>query len=87
MEGQSIRDRIADLGDWLRAPANQRNDSRGALVVLGEIRDSHQSLLAALRRIAEHDPDTCDGITPRDCLDAIREITRAAIARAEGGDK
>lgn len=41
-------------------------------------------VLAALEDIAAHDPETCGGITPQDCLDAVREIARAAIAKAMG---
>ncbi len=39
-------------------------------------------LLAALERIAAHDPETCDGLTPRDCVDTMREIARAAVAKS-----
>lgn len=42
------------------------------------------ALLAALEQIAAHDPETCDGITARDCLDAVREIARAALAKVKG---
>ncbi len=42
-----------------------------------------RGMLAACELIAAHDPETCDGITPRDCLDTVREIARAAIAAAK----
>lgn len=37
----------------------------------------------ALEQIAAHDPETCNGLTPRDCVDAMREIARTALAKAK----
>lgn len=36
-------------------------------------------LRAALVAIRDHDPQTCDGIAPRDCLDTVGEIARTAL--------
>lgn len=44
-------------------------------------------LLAALQAIADHDFNNCDGITPADCMENMRETARAAIAKAKGTDQ
>lgn len=43
----------------------------------------HISMLHALKAIVAHDPATCNGITPSDCLEAVQEIARAAIKEVE----
>ena len=40
-------------------------------------------LLAALEKIVDHNPSTCPGIMPQDCLETCQEIARAAIAKAK----
>ncbi len=42
-----------------------------------------ESMYAALVSIRDHDPETCGGVSSDDCLDKVREIARAAIAKAE----
>ena len=46
-----------------------------------------EMLSNALRAIANHDPETCYGITPRDCVETMREMARTAIAKlTEAGE-
>lgn len=47
------------------------------------VKQQHDELLAALRRIADY-AEACDPFSNSDCLDPVREIARAAIANAEG---
>ena len=46
--------------------------------------DKCEYLLAALEKIRDHSLDTCLGIHPRDCLDTLQEIARAAIVKTRG---
>lgn len=41
-------------------------------------------MLYALQLISAHNPELCDGITASDCIDAMREIARIAVAKAIG---
>jgi hypothetical protein len=63
------------MADEWRKPQSER---------FAELQKINAELLAALENIANHDPETCNGLTPRDCLDAVREIARAAILKAKG---
>ena len=38
-------------------------------------------LRAALEEIRDHNPATCPGITPSDCLETVQEVAREALEK------
>jgi hypothetical protein len=47
-----------------------------------QLAEQRAELVAALQHIADHDSATCDGITAADCVDTMKEIASAALAKA-----
>jgi hypothetical protein len=78
--------------EWLPADGDRNeiiDDSGRVIAIVLDVKNSDriiaaQEMFRALKNIANHDPAACDGITELDCLDAIREQARAAIAKALG---
>jgi hypothetical protein len=53
---------------------------------VADLEAENARLREGLKIIAGHDPATCNGIMPADCVETMREVARALLSQGQTGE-